>query len=119
LLREPAQVGRYELPAGSAVGVSIYLAHQNPDIYSEPQRFRPERFLNVKPDPVHWLPFGGGIRRCVGQQIALYEMKIVLGTLLAHCELELTQASPARAVRRAVTLFPEHGTRVKIKRFAA
>jgi cytochrome P450 len=55
----------------------------------------------------------------VGQQFALYEMKIVLGTLLAHCEFELTQASPARAMRRAVTLFPEHGTRVKIKRFAA
>ncbi|HET8939771.1 MAG TPA: cytochrome P450 [Polyangiales bacterium] len=119
LLREPASIGGYDLPKGTAVGVPIYLAHRNPDIYPEPDAFRPERFLNVQPDPLHWLPFGGGIRRCIGAQFALYEMKIVLGTLLAHCEFALDQTTPARAVRRAVTLFPEHGTRVRLTRRAA
>jgi cytochrome P450 family 110 len=119
LLREPTHIGGYDLPEGEVVAASIYLAHRNPDIYPEPERFRPERFLNVQPDPLHFLPFGGGIRRCIGAQFALYEMKIVLGTLLAHCELELKQTTPARALRRAVTLFPEHGTRVMLRRRAA
>jgi cytochrome P450 len=119
LLREPTHIGGFDLPAGTAVAASIYLAHRNPDVYPEPERFRPERFLNVQPDPLHWLPFGGGIRRCIGAQFALYEMKIVLGTLLAHCELTLEETAPARAVRRAVTLFPEHGTRVRLTRRAA
>jgi cytochrome P450 len=119
LLRKPTHIGGFDLPRGAVAAVSIYLAHRNPDVYPEPERFRPERFLNVQPDPLHWLPFGGGIRRCIGAQFALYEMKIVLGTLLAHCEFELKQATPARALRRAVTLFPEHGTRVKLRRRAA
>ena len=119
LLREPAHIGGYDLPAGEVVAASIYLAHKNPDVYPQPERFQPERFLNAQPDPAQYLPFGGGIRRCIGAQFALYEMKIVLGTLLAHCELELLQPTPARALRRAVTLFPEHGTRVVLKRRAA
>jgi cytochrome P450 len=114
VLQEPARIGGYDFPSGSAVGASIYLAQRNPDVYPEPERFRPERFVGVQPDPVSWLPFGGGIRRCIGAQFALYEMKIVLATMLAHCEFSLAQASPARAVRRAVTLFPEHGTRIQI-----
>jgi cytochrome P450 len=119
LLREPTRIGGFDLPEGAVAAASIYLAHRNPDVYPEPERFRPERFLNVQPDPLHWLPFGGGIRRCIGAQFALYEMKIVLGTLLVHCDFELKQATPARALRRAVTLFPEHGTRVKLRRRAA
>jgi cytochrome P450 len=88
-------------------------------VYPRPERFDPKRFLNVQPDPVSWLPFGGGIRRCIGAQFALYEMKIVLATMLTHCEFALAQTTPARAVRRAVTLFPEHGTRIQITRRAA
>ena len=114
VLKQPATIGGYDLPEGTAVGCCIYLAHRNPDVYPDPERFQPERFLGVQPDPVHWLPFGGGIRRCIGAQFATYEMKVVLGTLLAHCQFELAQAVPARTVRRTVTLFPEHGTRVRV-----
>jgi cytochrome P450 len=70
----------------------------------------------VPTDPVKWLPFGGGIRRCIGAQFALYEMKIVLATILAACECELAQKGPARTGRRAVTLWPVGGTLLKIKR---
>lgn len=114
MLKKPTNVGGYDLPAGTAVGACIFLAHRNPDIYPAPEEFKPERFLNMAVDPVHWLPFGGGIRRCIGAQFATYEMKIVLGTLLANCDLSLAQRPPVRTVRRAITFFPEHGTRIRI-----
>ncbi|HMI89993.1 MAG TPA: cytochrome P450 [Polyangiales bacterium] len=116
VLKEPTTLGGYELPAGTAVGACIYLAHRNPDVYPEPDAFRPERFLNNPPDPVSWLPFGGGIRRCIGAQFATYEMKIVLGVMLASCDFELAQPTPAKVRRRAITFWPEGGTRVRIKR---
>ena len=119
VLQQPAVIGGYELPAGEAVGACIYLSQRNPDIYPDPERFYPERFLNVPVDPLHWLPFGGGIRRCIGAQFAMYELKIVLGTLLAHCDLSLAQRTPIRTVRRAVTFAPEHGTLVRLRNRAS
>jgi cytochrome P450 len=116
MLQKPTTIGGYELPVGTAVGACIYLAQRNPEVYPEPEAFRPERFLEQPTDPVSWLPFGGGIRRCVGAQFATYEMKIVLATLLAHGEYALAQATPARITRRAITFFPEHGTRIRLLR---
>lgn len=116
VLQRPMTIGGYDLPKGAAVGACIYLAHRNPDVYPEPEAFRPERFLGVPTDPVSWLPFGGGIRRCVGAQFALYEMKIVLATILAACDCQLAQRGPSRTGRRAVTLWPIGGTRITIKR---
>jgi cytochrome P450 len=116
VLQRPTTIGGYDLPAGAAVGACIYLAHRNPDVYPEPDAFRPERFIGVQPDPVSWLPFGGGIRRCVGLQFALYEMKIVLAVMLAACEVTLEQRTPARIKRRAITFWPEGGTRVRVTR---
>jgi cytochrome P450 len=113
VLKEPTRLGGYDLPSGTVVGACIYLAHRNPEVYPEPNEFRPERFLGAPPDPVSWLPFGGGIRRCIGAQFAIYEMKIVLGTLLTMGEYELAQPAPAKVERRAITFFPEHGTRVR------
>jgi len=114
VLKQPVTLAGYDLPEGAAVGACIYLAQRNPNLYSNPETFQPERFLGVTPDPTHWLPFGGGIRRCIGAPFATYEMKIVMGTLLAHCGFELAQKAPARALRRVVTFFPEHGTRVRL-----
>jgi len=116
VLQRPMTIGGFDMPKGTAVGACIYLAHRNPDVYPEPEAFRPERFLGVATDPVSWLPFGGGIRRCIGAQFALYEMKIVLATILAACDCELAQRGPARTGRRAVTLWPIGGTRIKIRR---
>jgi cytochrome P450 len=115
VLQKPCTLGGFDLPAGATVGACIYLAQRDPDVYPEPHAFRPERWLGVQPDPASWLPFGGGIRRCVGAQFALYEMKIVLATILASCDLELAQPAPARVVRRAITFWPEGGTRIRMR----
>ena len=112
VLTEPATIGGVALDRGTAVAACIYLAHRNPDSYRDPDEFLPERFLGVKEDPNAWLPFGGGIRRCLGAAFAFYEMKIVTATVLAAMKLSLAQTPPARIVRRAITFSPEHGTRV-------
>jgi cytochrome P450 len=116
VLKKPARIGAYDLPAGATIGACIWLAHRNPDVYPEPDAFRPERFLGVTPDTASWLPFGGGIRRCIGAAFALYEMKIVLGTMIAERDFELAQPKDARMQRRAITFWPEGGTRVRVRK---
>jgi cytochrome P450 len=115
ILQRPYELAGYALPAGTVVGACIFLAQRDPNVYPEPDAFRPERFLGVQPDPASWLPFGGGIRRCIGLWFALYELKIVLGTMLAEHEFELAQSGPSRIVRRAITFSPEGGTRVRVR----
>lgn len=101
-----------ELPAGTVVAPSIWLIHHRPDIYPDPEAFKPERWLGVKPDTYRWIPFGGGIRRCLGASFALLEMREVLRAVAARADLRL--ADPAsereRIVRRAIVLAPRHGT---------
>lgn len=111
---KPFQLGRWTLPVGTRVAPSIYLAGQRPDAYPEPRRFRPERWLGVKPDPYTWLPFGGGIRRCIGMAFALFEMRIVLQTIVARTRLALV-GGPARVVRRGITLAPSGGRRIVVE----
>ncbi len=81
-LTEPQQLGDRVLPAGVHIAPSIYLTHHNPAIYPEPQAFRPERFLERPAGTYEWIPFGGGTRRCLGATFALFEMRIVLSTIL-------------------------------------
>ena len=119
VLKKPYTLAGYDLPVGTAVGACIYLAQRNPDIYPEPDAFKPERFLDHMPDPSTWLPFGGGIRRCIGAAFATYEMKIVLATILARCELQLVDAQPPRTIRRAITFYPEGGTPLRLLKRAA
>jgi len=111
-LKRDLVLDRFTLPEGVRVAPCIYLTHKRADVYPEPERFRPERFLGKKPDPYAWLPFGGGIRRCLGMAFALFEMKLVLSTVLSHAELRLPAGAPARMVRRGITLSPSGGTRV-------
>jgi cytochrome P450 len=106
-LAEPYAVRGYELPAGMRVSPSIYLTHHDPELYPEPDRFLPERFLGGGPDTYTWLPFGGGIRRCLGASFALYEMKIVIPAILERVELE-AGGPPERIRRRAVTFAPDN-----------
>lgn len=114
-LAVPMTIRGFDLPAGCIVAPNIYLTHRRPDIYPEPEAFRPERFVGSKPNPYAWLPFGGGIRRCLGMAFALYEMKIVLATLLQEANLVLHAKSSARTVRRAITFAPSGGVRVVVK----
>ena len=112
VLQVPLVVRGFELPARTVLAPSIYLTHRHPDIYPEPESFRPERWLGVKPDPYAWLPFGGGVRRCLGMAFAMFEMKIVLATVLQRAALSLAPGTSSRLARRAITFAPSDGARV-------
>jgi cytochrome P450 family 110 len=111
-LRQPFTLRGYELPAGATVGAAIALTHFAPTLYPDPMRFQPERFLERKYTPFEYLPFGGGARRCVGAAFAAYEMKIVLGSILAQHRLALTKNTPVKPVPRTFTIGPERGVKM-------
>ncbi len=117
VITEPITVGqgRFRLPAGTRVAPAIMLVHLREDIYPEPFSFRPERFLDNPPGTYSWIPFGGGMRRCVGASFAQFEMKAVLRAVLTNFELEAA-GRPERIARRSLTLVPADGGRVRIKR---
>jgi cytochrome P450 len=110
-LTAPTQVAGFEIPAGVNLMPTIWLAHHRAEVYPEPKAFKPERFVGAKIDPNAWLPFGGGVRRCLGMAFALYEMKIVLAQVLLSARLSLAGRAPT-VVRRNITLAPSGGTRV-------
>lgn len=109
----PYQLGRWTLPVGTRVAPSVYLAGHRAEDYPDPKRFDPARWLGVKPDPYTWLPFGGGIRRCIGMAFAQFEMRIVLDTVVTRAQLRAV-GKPARVGRRGITLAPIGGTRVRM-----
>ena len=116
-LQRPLTIGGMELPKGVNISPSIYLIHRRPDVYPEPEAFRPERFLgDDAPGTYEWLPFGGSVRRCLGASFALYEMRIVLDTILRRATLETTDAESEAVKRRFVTYTPAHGGRVRVTR---
>jgi cytochrome P450 len=108
-LAEPRTIGGVDVPAGADVAPCIYLVHHRPDVYPEPHAFRPERFLGVKPGTYTWLPFGGGVRRCLGASFAQFEMTTVLRTLLRELSLRPTRPEAERTARRVITLVPQRG----------
>jgi cytochrome P450 family 135 len=107
------QTDELSLPAGTDVTPAIWLAHTRADLYPEPFVFRPERFLDRPPTTYGWIPFGGGIRRCLGAAFAEFEMRVVLQTALWRRVLEPVSSRPERVARRNVTFSPRHGTRVR------
>jgi cytochrome P450 len=113
-LQAPMTFGGWDLPAGVHIAPNIYLIHRRPDLYPEPDAFRPERFLDRAPGTYEWLPFGGGIRRCLGASFALYELRTVLETILASTRLVPSTDEPERIVRRFVTLTPSQGGRITV-----
>jgi cytochrome P450 len=114
-LQEPMEIGGRLLPAGASVAPCIYLMHRRPEIYPEPERFRPERFLDRPAGTYTWIPFGGGVRRCLGASFALYEMTTVLSTIVTRLRLRPAEPRSERVARRAITLTPEHGARVIVE----
>jgi len=119
LLQEDLQVGSYLLPAGTRVVPSIYLTNRNPRVYESPREFRPERFLGTTPETFSWIPFGGGIRRCIGASFALLEMKVILRTVLSELEPQAPRGWRSAGWRngewirrRAITLVPAAGAQV-------
>jgi cytochrome P450 len=119
LVKRPVRIGGIELPPGVAAAPNIYGAHRRPEVWPEPERFRPERFLEGRPSAYEFLPFGGGGRRCLGMAFALYEMKIVLASLLARADFAIAPGYGMRVVRRNVTWGPSKGMPVVVTRRAA
>ncbi len=113
-LRAPFTVMGHELPAGCVVAPCIYLTQRHAAVYPEPERFRPERFLEGAPDPYAWLPFGGGVRRCLGASFAQIEIRTVLATVLSALRLQSAAPAVAGTTRRAVTLVPRGGVPVRV-----
>ena len=116
LLTEPRTIGGWELPAGIRVHPAIAVIHMREDLYRQPGEFRPERFLEGETESYGWLPFGGGIRRCVGASLAQAEMTEVIRAVVSSVELEPTRPGPESVVMHGFTMVPRHGTRVAVAR---
>lgn len=101
-----------ELPAGTDVTPAIWLAHTRADVYPEPFAFKPERFLSEPPETYAWIPFGGGVRRCIGAAFAEFEMRVVLREVLTRCDLRKASPVAETTARRNITLSPKDGTPV-------
>jgi cytochrome P450 len=111
---KPVNLQGHDLEPGITVAPCAFLTHRRPDLYPEPERFIPDRFVGKKTDPYEWLPFGGGIRRCIGMSFSMHEMKTILSTILAAVSLELEDARPAKMTLKSFFLVPKGGTRVRI-----
>jgi len=106
-VRSPVELEGYEFPSGSVLVPCIYTAHRRPEGYPDPLAFRPERFLERKVSPYEYFPFGGGSRRCIGMALAMYEMKLVLATVLTQVRLTLVHpGQPVYPFRRGITFVP-------------
>ena len=103
------------LPPGTDVTPAIWLTHTRADLYEDPFAFRPERFLDEAPETYGWIPFGGGMRRCLGAAFAEFEMRIVLREVLTRCELRKASPEPERTSRRNITFSPRAGTPVVLE----
>jgi cytochrome P450 len=115
-LQEELEVDGWRLPAGTTVAPAIYLTNRNPRVYERPADFLPERFLGSPPETFSWIPFGGGIRRCIGASFATLEMKLMLQTMLSRLSPRVPDGRLSRrgelVRRRAITLVPMAGARV-------
>jgi cytochrome P450 len=110
----PWRLGDYGVEPGTAVAMSILLVHHREDVYPDPFAFRPERFLGRKPGTYDWIPFGGGIRRCLGAALAMAEQRVVLTTMARRLDLVADRPAAERAMHRNVTMIPSRGARVVI-----
>ncbi|WP_447002677.1 cytochrome P450 [Saccharothrix isguenensis] len=112
---KPIEIGGVRYEPGMQLWASGYLMHHDPDVYPDPDTFNPERFVGVKPGAYTWIPFGGGHTRCLGDRIAVMEMKAVLRAVLSTCELHRPDQKPEPPKSRTVTMTSKYGARVALK----
>jgi cytochrome P450 family 135 len=112
----PTQLGGYLVEPGAQVAVSIALLQCDPDLFGpDPFAFRPERFLEGAPESYTWIPFGGGVRRCIGASFALLEMRIVIATILSRTRLRAARAGDEKSRFRGVTVLPSRGGEARVE----
>jgi cytochrome P450 len=116
MVTRPWRFGEYVVPARTPVAVSIVALHHREDVYPDPHAFRPERFVGEKPGTYTWIPFGGGIRRCLGATLAMAEQRVVLSAIARRTDLFAPDPEPERARQRNVTMIPRRGARVVLAR---
>lgn len=112
-VKEPVEIDGYLFDRGTILVPCIYLAHHRPQTYVHPDQFQPERFLHQKVSPYEFLPFGGGSRSCIGSAFSLYEMKLVLATVLSRYQLALANRGAVKPVRRGITIVPSDNFRLR------
>jgi cytochrome P450 len=116
LVTRPWRLGDYVVPARTPVAASIIALHHRPDVYPDPHAFDPRRFLAVKPGTYTWIPFGGGIRRCLGASLAMAEQRVVLEAIARRTDLLAPDPAPERPRMRNVTMIPRDGCQVTVAR---
>jgi cytochrome P450 len=115
-LQAPMKIAGQELPKGVVLAPCIYLTHRRADLWPEPEKFNPARFLDARPNPYGFFPFGGGTRRCIGAAFATYQMKVVLSELLRSVELAPAAGYTAKPIRSSIALAPSEGMPVRVAR---
>jgi cytochrome P450 len=109
------ELAGYRIPAGAILMPAIAALHFREDIYPDPEDFRPERFLDGAPESYAWIPFGGGVRRCIGASFAQFEMRVVIRAILERAQLRAADPAPERPRIRNITSAPAHGCRVVLE----
>ncbi|SRR5579883_1424708 len=115
VVKSPLGMMGYQLDPGTLVVPCIYLTHHREDLYPQAKQFKPERFLERQFSPYEYLPFGGGNRRCIGMAFALFEMKMVLATVLSTWRMELADTKPLKPVRKGALLGPQQGVQMVVR----
>jgi len=118
IARVPTKIHGFDIPAGALVTVAMHRLHRRPEIFMDPDRFVPDRFLTAKPAPYQFAPFGGGDRRCLGMAIAIHEVKTIVATVLSHVDLRCS-LSTVRPIRRGAFLAPQDGLPVEVSSLEA
>ena len=116
IVKRPWQLGSFVVPAGTPVAISIVALHHREDVYPQPHAFRPERFVENKPGTYTWIPFGGGVRRCLGASLAMAEQRVVLQEIARRVDLAAPTSKPEAPRQRNVTMIPGRGGRVTVER---
>jgi unspecific monooxygenase len=115
VVQEPIELIGYPLEPGTILLGCMFLTHQREDLYPNHQEFRPERFLERQYSPYEFVPFGGGVRRCLGEALALFEMKLVIATVVSRYQMGLVDSQPEKPQRRGVTLAPARGVKIQMQ----
>ena len=111
----PIEIGGYRVDAGTRIVVHIIAINRNADTYDHPYEFRPERFLGTRPQTYAWVPFGGGVKRCLGASFSMRELITVMHVLLGEGEFSAVNEQPEKIVRRSIMLAPRYGTKVRFR----